>query len=84
MSDHFRLIDVQMARLEPFFPKSHKKPRVDDERVLSGVMSRGHGGRMCWVRMKHGDLVWVFFWDRLMKTQLTAGGVCAYQDKVVV
>ena len=26
-----------MARLEPFFPKSHGKPRVDDRRVLSGI-----------------------------------------------
>jgi len=29
------LTDAQMARLEPFFPKSHGKPRVDDWRVLS-------------------------------------------------
>ncbi|MEM8787908.1 MAG: IS5/IS1182 family transposase, partial [Pseudomonadota bacterium] len=27
MSDHFWLTDAQMARLEPFFPKSHGKPR---------------------------------------------------------
>ena len=27
-----------MARLEPFFPKSHGKPRVDDRRVLSGII----------------------------------------------
>ena len=30
--------DAQMARLEPFFPKSHGKPRVDDRRVLSGII----------------------------------------------
>jgi len=29
---------VQMARLQPFFPKSHGKPQVDDRRVLSGVI----------------------------------------------
>ena len=27
-----------MARLSPYFPKSHGKPRVDDRRVLSGII----------------------------------------------
>ncbi len=27
-----------MERLAPFFPKSHGKPRVDDKRVLSGII----------------------------------------------
>lgn len=30
--------DAQMARLERYFPKSHGKPRVDDWRVLSGII----------------------------------------------
>ena len=30
MSDLYWLSDAQMAKLEPFFPKSHGKPRVDD------------------------------------------------------
>ena len=30
MSNLFWLTDAQMARLEPFFPKSHGRPRVDD------------------------------------------------------
>lgn len=34
MSDLFWLTDAQMACLEPFFPKPHGKPRVDDRRVL--------------------------------------------------
>ena len=38
MSDLFWLTDAQMARLVPFFPKSHGKPRVDDRRVLSGII----------------------------------------------
>ena len=38
MSDLFWLSDEQMARLEPFFPKPHGKPRVDDKRVLSGII----------------------------------------------
>ena len=34
MADVLWLSDAQMARLEPYFPKSHGKPRVDDRRVL--------------------------------------------------
>jgi transposase len=30
MGNLFWLTDAQMARLQPFFPKSHGKPRVDD------------------------------------------------------
>ncbi|WP_282093606.1 transposase, partial [Epibacterium ulvae] len=44
MSDLFWLTDAQMARLEPFFPKSHGKPRVDDRRVLSGIIFINHNG----------------------------------------
>ncbi|KAA8605214.1 transposase [Salipiger aestuarii] len=38
MSDPYWLTDAQMAKLEPFFPRSHGKPRVDDRRVLSGII----------------------------------------------
>ena len=38
MSDLFWLSNAQLARLEPYFPKSHGKPRVDDQRVLSGII----------------------------------------------
>ena len=38
MSDLFWLSDAQMARLEPFFPKPHEEPRVDDKRILSGII----------------------------------------------
>ena len=38
MSNLFWLTDAQMARLRPFFPKSHGVPRVDDRRVLSGII----------------------------------------------
>jgi transposase len=37
MSNLFWLTDAQMARLQPFFPKSHGKPRVDDRRGLSDI-----------------------------------------------
>ena len=38
MSDLFWLTDAQMERLKPFFPLSHGVPRVDDRRVLSGII----------------------------------------------
>jgi len=44
MSDLFWLSDAQMARLEPCFPKSHGKPRVDDRRVLSGIIFINRNG----------------------------------------
>ena len=33
-----------MARLQPFFPKNHGKPRVDDRRVLSGIIFINRNG----------------------------------------
>jgi transposase len=44
MSDLFWLSDAQMSRLEPYFPKSHGKPRVDDRRVLSGIIFINRNG----------------------------------------
>ena len=38
MSDLFWLSDAQMACLKPYLPKSHGKPRVDERRVLSGII----------------------------------------------
>ena len=38
MSNLFWLTEAQMARLEPFLPTSHGRPRVDDRRVLSGII----------------------------------------------
>jgi transposase len=38
MSDLYWLTDKQMARLQPYFPNSHGRPRVDDRRVLSVVV----------------------------------------------
>ena len=32
------LSDAQMRRIEPYFPLSHGVPRVDDRRVLSGIV----------------------------------------------
>jgi transposase len=38
MSRLIWLTDAQMERLRPYFPKSHGVPRVDDRRVLSGII----------------------------------------------
>ncbi|WP_415441905.1 transposase, partial [Acetobacter okinawensis] len=32
------LSESQMGRIEPFFPLAHGVPRVDDRRVLSGIV----------------------------------------------
>ena len=34
----FLLSEHQMARIAPFFPLSHGVPRVDDRRVVSGIV----------------------------------------------
>src|SRR6056297_2146041 len=44
MSNLFWRTEAQMARLEPFFPKSHGRPRVDDRRVLSGIIFINRNG----------------------------------------
>lgn len=38
MSDVWLLSEAQMRRIEPFFPLSHGVPRVDDRRVISGII----------------------------------------------
>ncbi|GGF75056.1 IS5 family transposase [Terasakiella brassicae] len=38
MSDYFWLSDKQLKRIEPYFPLSHGVPRVDDQRVISGII----------------------------------------------
>ena len=55
MSNLFWLTDEQMARLKPFFPKSHGKPRVDDRRVLSGIIFINRNGlRWCDAPREYG------------------------------
>jgi len=44
MSDHYWLTDAQMERLRPFFPKSRGRSRVDDRRVLSGIIFINRNG----------------------------------------
>lgn len=38
MAELFLLTKAQMRRIEPYFPRSHGKPRVDDRRVISGII----------------------------------------------
>ena len=38
MADLFLLNERQMARLSPHFPLAHGVPRVDDRRVVSGIV----------------------------------------------
>lgn len=55
MSNLFWLSDEQMERLKPFFPKSHGKPRVDDRRVLSGIIFINRNGlRWCDAPREYG------------------------------
>ena len=48
MGDLFLLSEAQMARLSPHFPLAHGVPRVDDRRVLSGIIFVNRNGlRWC-------------------------------------
>jgi putative transposase len=38
MTDLFWLSERQFNRIEPYFPLSHGVPRVDDRRVISGIV----------------------------------------------
>jgi transposase len=42
----FLLSEAQMRRIEPYFPLSHGVPRVDDRRVVSGIIYVIRGGLM--------------------------------------
>ena len=48
MSDLYWLTDEQMERLKPFFPLSQGVPRVDDRRVLSGIIFINRNGLRWW------------------------------------
>ncbi len=38
MSDLIWLWEAQMHRIEPYFPLSHGVPRMDDPRIISGII----------------------------------------------
>ena len=55
MINLFGLSEAQMERLKPFFPKSHGRPRVDDRRVLSGIIFVNRNGlRWCDAPKEYG------------------------------
>ena len=48
MSNLYWLSENEMGRLMPYFPKSRGRPRVDDRRVLSGIIFINRNGlRWC-------------------------------------
>ena len=51
MSDLIWLSEAQMRRIAPHFPLSHGVPRVDDRRVISGIIFVIHNG----LRWRDGD-----------------------------
>jgi transposase len=44
MSNLYWLTETQMQRLRPYFPKSRGRARVDDRRVLSGIIFINRNG----------------------------------------
>ena len=50
----FLLSEAQMRRTEPFFPLSHGIPRVDDRRVISGIVFAIKNG-LRWRRLRNPD-----------------------------
>jgi hypothetical protein len=44
MSDLIWLTEAQMPKIEPYFPLSHGVPRVDDRRIISGIIFVFQGG----------------------------------------
>jgi len=38
MSDQFWLSEAQLKQIEPYFPLPHGVPRVDDRKVISGII----------------------------------------------
>ena len=56
MSNLYWLNEDQMARLRSYFPKSHGVPRVDDRRVLSGIIFINlNGVRWCDAPKEYGS-----------------------------
>ena len=55
MSNLYWLTEAQMQRLRPYFPKSRGRARVDDRRVLSGIIFINRNGlRWCDAPAEYG------------------------------
>jgi putative transposase len=47
VSELWLLSEAQMRRIEPYFPLSHGIPRVDDRRIVSGIVFVIRNGLRC-------------------------------------
>lgn len=54
MSDLYWLTAEQMTRLTPYFHRGHGNPRVDDHRVLSGIIFDNRNGLRWRAPAAHG------------------------------
>jgi transposase len=78
-SDLFWLSDAHMARLDSYFPNSHGKPRVDDRRVLSGIIFVSRNGLpWCAAPAEYGPHKtlynrWKRWWDKGIFARMMAG-----------
>ncbi len=71
-----------MARLEPFFPKSHGKPRVDDRRVLSGIIFINRNGlRWCDAPREYGPHKTLY--NRWNGSSTPPGRICGVCERPV-
>jgi transposase len=90
MSNLFWLTEEQMERLKPFFPKSHGKPRVDDRRVLSGIISINRNGlRWCDAPREYGPPKtlynrWKRWGDVVVFARMMEGPACEGGEETVV
>ena len=90
MSNIFWLTTEQMARLQPFFPKSHGQPRVDDHRVLSGIIFINRNGlRWCDAPKEYGPAKtlynrWKRWSDRGIFTRMMAGLAAGHGEEKTV
>lgn len=79
MSNLFWLTEEQMARLQPYFAKSHGRQRVDDRRVLSGIIFVNRNGlRWCDAPREYGPAKtlynrWKRWSDKGIFIQMMAG-----------
>lgn len=65
MSNLYWLTDAQMERLKPFFPRATESPRVDDRRVLSGIIFINRNGlRWCDAPKEYGPAKTLQPWKR--------------------
>ena len=66
MSNLYWLSEAQMERLRPFFPKSRGRARVDDRRVLSGIIFINRNGlRWCDAPAEDGSPKTLYYrWKR--------------------